>query len=120
VPHNPDCPYNPVYDLPAASVGDELRTPWRAERGHILDCNGDDVFCDPVAMEYLCAAVNTHAGLVAWKDSVMPLLLEYDSIAESVGGQVGSSKVKNLKRFVLNAQRRINAGLNTLIKKESK
>lgn len=38
--------------------------------------------------------------LRAWKAAVVPLLIRYDDIAESIGGNLGESKVANLERYM--------------------
>lgn len=40
------------------------------------------------------------ARLREWKESAMTLLARYDSIAETFGGRLGSSKIDNLERGV--------------------
>lgn len=35
-----------------------------------------------------------------WKEEALPILVKYDEIAEMVGGELGSSNMDNLEKFV--------------------
>jgi len=68
-----------------------------------------------IADAYAQARAEEIERLREWKASALPLLNQYDDIAERVGGLLGSSKVENLAKYVNREQAREQAAWEAAI-----